>query len=79
MQRAVIADRIGPVKVSVAAARSCKLFDPLAGLLAELLHRAELDRVGRAGLRAGRLHAVGLAVEAERTLVGVPVDHGCDR
>ena len=50
-----------------------QLGDPARGDLHQLLVGAELDRVGRAGLRAGRLQPVLEAVVAERALAGAPV------
>src|SRR5207237_4014315 len=46
-----------------------KFLHPLPGPLAQLVDRAELDRLGRAGLGAGGDEPVLLAVVAERTLV----------
>jgi hypothetical protein len=46
-----------------------QLGQPPVGALAQLVELAELDRLGRAGLRAGRLQAVVQPVVAERALL----------
>src|SRR5205823_5006603 len=45
-----------------------QLREPRVGALAQLVERPELDRVGRAGLRAGRLVTALEPVVAERAL-----------
>src|SRR5690606_17835678 len=63
----------GAVEVGALDALLVELRDPALGELDELVVGAELDRVGRAGLRAGGLEAVLEAVVAERALGGAAV------
>ena len=50
-----------------------QLADPLLGPLPQLVQRAELDRLGRAGLGAGRAQPVADPVVAQRALVRAAV------
>ena len=54
--------------------RLVKVLHTVAGPLAQFVDRAELDRLGRTGLGAGRDEAIPLAVVAERTLVRMAID-----
>ena len=63
-----------PVQVRRGHAALVQLLDPLARALAQLLDRAELDRLRRAGLGAGGDQAVALPVVAEGAFVGVAVE-----
>src|SRR6266567_3022080 len=65
--------RVLAVQPSLRHARPVHLREAPPGPLAELIQRAELDGVGRAGLRAGRLHPDLEPVVAQRALEGTPV------
>ena len=64
----------GAVQVRALDPARMQLGHPARGDLHQLLVGAELDRVGRAGLRAGRLQSVLQAVITERALPCPPVD-----
>src|SRR5205085_10145065 len=59
----------------VAARRTAlaQIGHPAASALHQLLDRAELDRVGRTRLGAGRLQPILKPVVAQRTLVGLAI------
>src|SRR3954451_21998279 len=59
---------VGPVQPRLALPGRGQALKPGLGALAQLVESAELDRVRRAGLRAGRLLARAEAVVAERAL-----------
>ncbi len=63
----------GSVQVGAVDAAPMQLGDPARGDLHQLFVGAELDRVGRAGLRACRLESILEAVITERALAGTPV------
>src|SRR5205814_8482661 len=65
--------RVAPVELRAVPALALQLLEPCVGALGQLLGRAELDRVRRAGLRAGRLVAALEPVVAERALPDAPV------
>ena len=71
-ERPAAADAVVRVVASRAAPRSCpaacSCASRLRGPLAQLVQRAELDRVGRARLGAGGLHAGAEPVVAQRAL-----------
>src|SRR5256714_408070 len=59
---------ITAVQLRAVPALRVQLLEPRVRALAQLVERAELDRLGRAGLRAGRLVATLQPVVAERAL-----------
>ena len=63
-----------PYRYAPSTPRPCSVDDALRGHLEQLVVRPELDRIGRAGLRARRLEAVLEPVVAERALRGAAVD-----
>ncbi len=63
----------GAVQVCALDAALVQFGDPARGELDQLFMGPELDRVGRAGLRAGRLEPVLETVVAERALAGPPI------
>ncbi len=65
--------RVVPVQLRALLARHPHALQPRRGTLAQLVERAELDRLGRACLRARRLLASLEAVVAERALPHPPV------
>src|SRR5262245_51189914 len=73
VERAVLARRLRAIKISLARPALMQRFDTPARLRAQFVNRAELDRIGRARLRAGRLDAVLLAVITERAFMRVAV------
>src|SRR5205823_2427195 len=60
--------RIPAVQLRAVPALGLELREPCVGALPQLLERAELDRLRRAGLRAGRLVPALQPVVAERAL-----------
>ena len=64
----------GAVQVRALEPAPVQLGDAPRGDVDELVVRAELDRVRRAGFGAGRLEPVLEPVVAERALAGAPVD-----
>jgi hypothetical protein len=65
--------RVVQVQLRVLLARRVQVLDPQPGPFAQLVKRAELDGLGRAGLGAGRLHAGAEPVVAQRALVCLAV------
>src|SRR3984893_6771946 len=64
------------IQIGNGNALAMKLLDAPPGTLPQLIHRPELDRLGRARLGAGWHEAVALSVIAERTLVRMAVKAG---
>ena len=65
--------RVVQVEPGLGLAGRAQVRHPQRGPLAQLVQRAELDRLGRAGLGAGRVQAGAEPVVAQRALVRLPV------
>src|SRR5580692_8093018 len=65
--------RVVQVELGVVLSGRAQVRHPQRGPLAELVQRAELDGIGRAGLGAGGLHPRTQPVVAQRALVRLPV------
>src|SRR5204862_5743925 len=64
---------VAPVELRVLHALALQELEPLVGLRVQLVERAGLDRIRRAGLRARGLEPVLEAVVADRALVPAAV------
>src|SRR5262245_6488518 len=76
MQLGVVRAGLFAIQVSGGHAAPVELLDTLAGALAQLVDRAELDRLSRARLGTSRDQAVALTVVAERAFVRMAVEAG---
>src|SRR5262249_44070078 len=65
----------GGITIEIGAGRALlvQLLNSPAGPCAQLVDRAELDRLGRAGFGARRDQAIALSVVAKRAFVSVPI------
>src|SRR5262245_18016164 len=73
VERAVLARRFRAVKISFGHPSILQLIDAPARLRSQLVDRAELNGIGRARLRAGRLETALLPVVTERAFASMSV------